>query len=192
MDSRMDSMKEKLEAPWRLAELRPDETMRTLGLRPDDCFCDIGAGTGIFIGAALALDCGKSYAVDTSETMREYLAEYFEKPVREKKLIITRSLEDVPDASVDLALLCTVLHEADDKEALIRSLNRVLVPGGRAAVIEFRPEAVKGPPAGVKISGRRLDEIMSGGGFSKAENFLSGENLYGCTYRKEPGFTDLL
>jgi len=178
-------MKEKLEAPWRMAELSPAETLRKLGLGAGSCFCDVGAGTGIFTGAAVSNGCGRIYAVDTAENMREYLAGRYEEPLKKKELIITGSLEDVPDSAVDLALLCTVLHEAENQESLIRDLHRVLVPGGRAAVIEFRPEAVKGPPAGIRISESRLDEIMDSGGYVKEENFLSGTNFYGCAYRKK-------
>mgnify|MGYP000553606842 CR=1 FL=1 len=47
-----DNKVKKFESKARLKELIPYETLKAMGLKANDVFCDIGAGTGIFTFAA--------------------------------------------------------------------------------------------------------------------------------------------
>ncbi|MCI1721862.1 MAG: class I SAM-dependent methyltransferase [Lachnospiraceae bacterium] len=183
-------MKEKLESPWRVAELNPKDTLMRIGLMPSKTFCDIGAGTGLFVKAARELEAGGIFAVDTSEPMQEYLRASFrntdggENAEGCRFISVCGSIEEVPDSAADIALLCTVLHEVEDQEEMIRQMFRILRKEGTAAVIEFRPEAKKGAPPEVRISPDALKKMMAAGGFACADDFLLGENLYACTFSK--------
>ena len=51
----------KLENAERVEELSPETTLRTVGLRADDVFCDIGAGSGLFALTAAKNDKRATY-----------------------------------------------------------------------------------------------------------------------------------
>ena len=65
---------QKLEKPERIAELRPTETLRRIGLGPHDTLADIGAGTGLFALAAAAMTRGTVYALDIKQEMLDIIA----------------------------------------------------------------------------------------------------------------------
>jgi len=65
--------REKLENPARVAELKPEETLRQIGVRPGQTLCDIGAGSGLFSLAAARLGVRTVWALDTDDAILEDL-----------------------------------------------------------------------------------------------------------------------
>ena len=185
MDNEIERMQEKLEAPWRVAELDPAGTLEKIGFQPTDVLCDIGAGTGIFENAAAACGAAKIIAVDISAAMRQFLAARFAERIGRGEIEIRSSVGEVEDGAADIILICTVLHEVGDQAGMIREMNRILRSGGRAAVIEFRPEAEKGAPIEERIPLQHLELMMQAGGFVKSAEFLLGENLYAGIFSKD-------
>ena len=106
----------KLETPARIAELAPPETLARLGLSDGMTFADIGAGTGIFTTVAAAITRAQIFAVDPSAGMRTILLEK-KNELDLQQVEIVSDVSELPKQSVDLALLCTVLHEIKDQEA---------------------------------------------------------------------------
>ncbi len=168
----------KLENPARLAELSPPVTLKRLGLCDGMTFADIGAGTGIFTVAAAEITRAAIYAIDPSEGMRAIL----ERRKTEQALdavSILRGIEEVPNESVDLALLCTVLHEVNGQEAFLRSIASRMRPTGVLAVIEFYPrETPFGPPPAIRLSAEDVLRLAAQAGLSESERFSLGENFY--------------
>ena len=168
----------KLENLARLAELSPPETLKTLGLRDGMTFADVGAGTGIFTVAAAEMTRAAIYAIDPSEGMRAIL----ERKKVEQALdavTILRGIEEVPNESVDLALLSTVLHEVNEQEAFLRSIASRMSHAGTLAVIEFHPrETPFGPPPASRLSAEDVLRLAAQAGFSESERFSLGENFY--------------
>jgi|SRR5208337_4219667 len=131
--------------------LPPKKILIELGLRPDDIMIDIGAGAGDFsIPASEIVGInGRVIAVDTSEAM---LLE-FKKRIRKsnpQNIIIVLSREYdlmVDDNTADFALICTVLHEVEDKILFLEKVLNAIKPGGRLAVVEWaRRPMDQGPP----------------------------------------------
>ncbi|MBN1534583.1 MAG: methyltransferase domain-containing protein [Spirochaetes bacterium] len=153
----------RLDNPERRRTLPPEEILRLAGLRAGDRMIDIGAGSGYFAipAAGIAGDGGSVTAVDVSEAMLTILRERVESAgVRNVDIVLSTEYGlDVPSESHDLALLCTVLHEVDDRERFLREARRVLRPGGRIAVVEWRREPMEaGPPLEHRIG---VDETMA-------------------------------
>ena len=168
----------KLETPARLAELAPPETLARLGLSDGMTFADIGAGTGIFTTAAAAITRAQIFAVDPSAGMRTILEEK-KNELSLQQVEIVSDVSEMPKQSVDLALLCTVLHEIKDQEAFLKQIASGLKPGGKLAVIEFHKQAtLYGPPPEIRISPEDVLRLSAPAGFVESERFALAQSYY--------------
>ena len=133
-----------LESPQRVQGLKVPETIAALKLKPGMVVADIGAGTGVFslpFGSAVKPG-GKVYAVDIEQGLIDHINE------KATEVGMTNYVQGVlgefddpnlPD-NVDLAFINDVLHHIEHRELYLKNLAGYLKPGGRIAVIDFKPE----------------------------------------------------
>jgi hypothetical protein len=127
---------DKLENPYRVKELNPTGTLKKIGLGPNDCLCDIGAGAGAGIFT-------------------------------------------VPAARITRNTVYAVLHEVDDKEALLFEIKRIIKTSGRFAIIEFHAkETPMGPPVLHRLDKNTVNTLCVYCGFLKYMEFDLGDNFY--------------
>lgn len=117
------------------------EIVEELGLSPGLVVADVGAGTGVFIGllAEQVGQQGKVYAVEIAPRFIEYLRERAEQQgLTQVKVVVgtPRSVE-LPDASIDVALVSDTYHHFEYPVSMLSSLYAALRPGGQLAVIDF-------------------------------------------------------
>ena len=168
----------KLESPARIAELAPPETLARLGLGDGMTFADIGAGTGIFTTAAAARTRATIFAVDPSASMREIIEEK-KSQLDLQQVEILSDVAQLQEQSVDLSLLCTVLHEIHAQESFLAQIASCLKPSGRLAVIEFHKQpTLYGPPPEIRISPEDVLRLAAHAGFVESERFALGESYY--------------
>ena len=114
-----------------------------LAVGPGSRVADVGAGKGAF-AIALAERVGPEghvYATEIDAGLRAKI----ERAAREAglaNLTVVEALEDatgLPDACCDAIFLRGVYHHLTKPERVLESLARALRPGGRLAVIDFRP-----------------------------------------------------
>ncbi len=113
---------------------------RALGLlMPPLTVADLGCGEG-YLTIEVARWARRVIAVDRSEAVlqsaRELAARHGMKNITWKRGEIEAL--PLPDARVDLALLSQALHHASDPAVALAEASRVLVPGGRALVLDLR------------------------------------------------------
>jgi SAM-dependent methyltransferase len=155
--------------PARDAWQKPEEVVRALKLAPAAAVADVGAGTGYFaVRLARAVPQGKVFAVDASADMVKYLGE------RSKREGLTnvQAVQAGPKsahlpAPVDVALLVDVYHHIDDRADYFRALRASLKPGGRVAIIDFRPGSPRGPRH--KIPASVVEDEMRRAGYVPTE-----------------------
>ena len=86
------------------------------------------------------------------------------------------------DASIDLCLTATVLHdlvETGTAAAALDEIARVVRPGGTLAAIEFRKrEGPPGPPVAIRLAPEALAALVAPHGFRPAAPLPAGEHLY--------------
>ena len=157
----------KLEAPERLRWLPPGEVLGWLELRPGMTVADIGAGTGYFaIPLARAIGpTGRVWAVDLQPELLEMLQGKLAKPDAPANIVTlegTASSTELADSSCDIALLANVWHELDDPATALAELARILKPGGRIAVLDWRPDVERppGPPLEHRLSAREVQRFF--------------------------------
>jgi len=172
---------EKFENKKRLFELQPYETLVKIGLKRDQIFCDIGAGTGIFTFAASGITEEKIYAVDISDEMIEVLSKRKNEGKVDQLEIIKVSDANLPieSSSVGLILLATVFHELEGPEKMLKEIKRIKKDTGKLAIIEFhKKKTPTGPPINQRISKEALVETCLKNGLKEFERFNLGKNFY--------------
>ena len=138
-----------LEREERQQEERGDLLLRELALKPGMAVADIGAGTGYYARrmAPLVGSGGVVYATDMQPEMMRMLADGAKKAGLTNIKPVLGGLQSVnlPDASIDLAIMVDVYHELEFPFEVVSSLVRALKPGGRIAYVEYRLEDARVP-----------------------------------------------
>jgi ubiquinone/menaquinone biosynthesis C-methylase UbiE len=133
-----------LERPERDQEEMPRLLMELLELKPGMVVADIGAGSGYHtrrMAKAVAPN-GKVMAVDIQPEMLQILTNKLTTEGITNVVPILGAIDDpnLPDASVDLALMVDVYHEFSHPYEMMEGITRALKPGGRVVFVEYRGE----------------------------------------------------
>jgi len=194
--------KERLHAPERYQILPPEETLLKLGLKEGQVFADIGCGTGFFTipAAKIVGSRGKVYALDIAPEMLEAAGQRLkdcrqilgpEEPGPMNNVIFKLSEENklpLENGSVDVVFLALVLHELEDYQKFFREAKRVLKPGGRAVMVEWKKEAMEmGPPVEERLSPMETAGILKANGFEPVETVDIGVAHYGVIGKVKEG-----
>ncbi len=182
----------KLDNEERRKMLPPAQTLKKLGLTEGMNFLDAGCGIGYFTlpAARIAGGNAKIYAADISADMLGILSE---KAVREELSNIAVVLADEYDLkiekdSADFALCCNVMHEIGNKKKFVHEIARVLSPGGKLAVIEWKKiKGERGPAAEERIAPDEMKELLLKCGFQILQQMELNEDLYAMTAEKVSG-----
>ena len=159
------------ESPDRDAWQKPDEVIAALKLPADAKVADIGAGTGYFpVRLAKRVPKGIVYAIDLEPNMVAYVDARAKREGLKNLRGVAASADDpkLPEP-VDLVLNVNTYHHLEDRPAYFRRVAKGLRPGGRVAVIDFKPESKMGPPADHKFSEEKIVRELEEAGFRLAE-----------------------
>lgn len=105
---------------------------------------DGGAGTG-FLTLPLAKQAEKVIAFDQSKKMLALIQER----AKAQQLTNITSMSgdikaiDLPDSSVDIAIVCMMIHEVHPFEDALKELARIIKPDGQLVILEFESETTQ-------------------------------------------------
>jgi len=152
--------------------------LKHMQLTPQSVVADIGAGTGYYTFRITdKVPDGKVYAVEVQDAFVKALQD------RKKKLGIMnvevvkggRKTINLPDASLDLALMVDVYHELEYPQEMLQAIYKALKPGGKLLLLEYRAE---NPALRIKklhrMSVEQANKELQANGFRlyKKEDFL--------------------
>jgi ubiquinone/menaquinone biosynthesis C-methylase UbiE len=158
-----------LDTPGRMRELRPRELLTEVAeVRRGQTGVDFGSGTGFFAlpMAEMVGESGRVYAVDNSEVMQAHIREKSLPPNLEtvRADVIATGL---PDGVADICLLSSILHEVKQPARLVAEAARLLKPGGRMVIVEFRADVDSpGPPRRKRIPRDRIERLFAQAGIT--------------------------
>ncbi|MFP3219183.1 MAG: class I SAM-dependent methyltransferase [Acidilobus sp.] len=148
--------------------------LRPLELRPGMTVADIGSGPGRFtIPIAKLIAPGEIYAIDVDEDSLEELQRRAKEEgmtnVNVVRADVTKGIP-LPEGLADLALLANVLHDfihEGASQVVLSNVKRLLKPGGRVAVFEFKPGLTGfGPPPWLRVVPDRVVEELRAAGLT--------------------------
>ncbi len=162
----------KLDDPERQRWLPVADVLERLALRPGMNVADVGAGTGYFALpiARAVMPKGHVFAIDVQPEMLARLRERVgELPVHTVHGTAERTT--LSDAAVDLAFLANVWHEIDDTPAALGEAHRILRPGGRLAIVDWRTDVEQppGPPLEHRVPGADVAAQLRASRWTAAE-----------------------
>ncbi len=133
-----------LERTERQKEERADLLMAELALKPGMNVADVGAGTGYY-SRRLALQvgpAGKVLAIEVQPQMLRVLETTAKRPGYGNIVPVLGAEDNVnlPEASIDLAIMVDVYHELAYPHEVLTSIVRAVRPGGRVVFVEYRGE----------------------------------------------------
>ena len=167
--------------------------LRELGLSEGQVVLDAGSGSGHFSKAASNLvgPGGTVWALDADQpSLDRLIRDIFTSGLRNIRPLLSDLTETLPvkTGSVDLCLLVNVLHGlAWDKTAsrALDEIARVLKPGGRLAVVEFKKQEMEfGPPLEVRLEPEDVERLAAPAGLRKERSFEAGTYSYAVVFRK--------
>lgn len=159
--------------PARDAWQKPDVVFDVLGLKAGAWVADLGAATGYFtvrLARRVGPD-GKVYGIDVEPSLVAYLRERAAKEKLPNVEAVLAAPDDprLPDASVDLVLIVDTWHHIDARLAYLDRLRRVLRPGGRVAIVDFKPgDLPVGPPPEHRLAREAVTAEFAEAGWSPA------------------------
>jgi ubiquinone/menaquinone biosynthesis C-methylase UbiE len=133
-----------LNNPIRRALTRPAHVVESLGLTGSEHVLEVGPGPGFYsVEIARRLTDGRLDLFDIQPEMLDKARRQLEQAgFRDVGFTAGQASEGFPfpDITFDVAFLAAVIGEVPDKQACIRSLSRVLKPGGRLVFDERFPD----------------------------------------------------
>ncbi|HEY4505855.1 MAG TPA: methyltransferase domain-containing protein [Candidatus Paceibacterota bacterium] len=172
--------------------VRPELLIARLGVPEGSLVADFGAGTGHWavVLAKRVGPKGKVYAIDVQqELLSNVLASGKETGVSNIE-VIWGDLDKtggskLADASVDFVVLANTLFQLEDKKAVAGEIKRVLKPGGKLLVVDWKDSLKQFGPHKTMIVGKAEGEkIFKDAGFEEDQSFDAGEHQWGAVFKK--------
>lgn len=169
--------------------LNPEGILQSLGiLTPGMQVADLGCGAGYFSVAFAQLvgDTGRVYAVDVLQTALDSVERRAKQMGATNITTVRANLEKVgatglPDHSVHLALLATVLFQSENKQEMLKEAKRILQKGGFLVIIDWDPQASIGAGS-YKISKKDVLDLAAQTGFTLQKEFPVDAYHYGLLF----------
>jgi ubiquinone/menaquinone biosynthesis C-methylase UbiE len=177
-----------LDSPARIQGLKIGEIVAALKLKPGMLVADIGAGSGVF-SLALARAVrpgGKLYAVEVDEKLIAHITEVgTEQGVTNIEGIYAEYNDPLLPPGIDLAFIHDVLHHIQDRATYLKNLAGYLKPGGRVAVIDFKPGAGgHREDASMQLTPEQVTAMMAAVGLQPAEEVKLFEDKWFVIFAK--------
>lgn len=175
-------MADVLLSPERRAHLDPVRALGEFGLHEGATLADLGCGPGFFTLPAAKI-VGRRGRVHAADVQPEMLARVREAAEAsritniETHLVREEPRENgwaydfgVPRASVDLALVAFVLHEAEDPSSFLREAAQLLRRSGRIALLQWQKrDTYAGPAVQARMTPRETLASVDGAGLRAQE-----------------------
>jgi len=163
------------------AEKDAPQLAEVLQLKPGMTVADIGAGGGAFsVVLGHWIGAGKIYATDIGARQLEEIRAYADKEGLKNVTVVegAAAATNLPAGCCDAMFMRDVYHHITAVEAFNKSLYASLKPGGRLAILDFRPRPGSALPDGVNpnrgghgVSPSTIEEELKAAGFTHVKTF---------------------
>ncbi len=172
--------------------LEPHNVIGQMELQSGMRVADLGAGVGLLsIAAAKAVgDAGKVYAVEVQKNLIERL----KNQTREARVHNVEALwgdiervqgTHLKDMAVDAVIASNVLFQVTDKNGFVAEVTRILKPGGKVLLVDWR-ESYRGmgPHIEQVVTEVEAKNLFEKAGFRLVKKIDAGQHHYGIIFRK--------
>ncbi len=165
------------DSPDRDAWQKPAEILAALGVEPGMAVADVGAGTGYFVVrlASAVAPGGVVYATDVEPDMVRWLRDRADQQRHANVVPVLGSANEprLSPRSCDLVLIVDTWHHIEGRVGYARKLRLALKPGGRVAIVDFKPGLLPvGPPPEMKLLPEEVASEFSAAGYRQIPPYL--------------------
>lgn len=177
-----------LDSPARVAAMRIPDIVAALKITPGMIVADVGAGSGALSGplAVATGPKGTMYAVDIDQALLAHIDKRaVDMKIANIKTVLGAFTDPKLPASVDLAFMNDVLHHVDDRATYLKSLATYIKPGGRFAIVDYKPENSphRAQPE-LTVSEAQVDAWAKAAGLTKSESLPLFDDRFYAIYTK--------
>jgi len=157
-----------LESEDRKIWQNPEEILNAVELKPRFTAADLGCGSGFFT-VPLSRRVKKVYGIDVQKEMLSFLEDKMKKLKIKNIVLLLSKPDEIPleNESVDLLISVNTLHEFDNKEKMIKEMERVVKKDGKLLIMDFKKEETGfGPPVKIRVSKNKAVKLFEQKGFA--------------------------
>lgn len=171
--------------------VNPADIIAHAGIAPGQVVVDLGCGGGFYTlpAAKVVGPVGKVFAVDILESklaVTQSMARQLNlKNVTVIKGDVDKPLIEVPEGSVDIVMIASIIHQIYSKESLLKNAYRMLKTGGKILAVDWKKEATPfGPNIETRVSGDDLKKVMQDHGFTLEKEIPADSYHYAFLFTK--------
>lgn len=159
-----------------------------IGIAQGQHIADVGAGTGFFsmpLSQAVGPH-GKVYAVDVAQEMLDKInTKIIDEGIENIVPVLSQEVEiPIEESTIDIVFTSAVFHEMRGS-GTINEIHRILKPGGKFIVIDWKKKSKGGPPSFIKKKESQVIEKCKKFDLKFEREFDSkNSNKYGLIFRK--------
>ena len=168
----------------------PEKIIEKCGIHPGMDIADFGAGSGHYtLAVAKALlSTGRVYAIEVQKELLSKLKNQAARLGLYNVEVIWGDIEKLNGSklghsSVDIVLLSNVLFQAENRENVIKEIQRILKPRGKVLVVEWQDGQRIGPKID-RLKKEKVLEMFEKAGFHKEKDISAGMHHYGMLFKK--------
>lgn len=172
--------------------LDPKALLAEIGIGWGSIVADFGCGSGYFSialaevvgsdGKVFALDILKS-SLESVESRAKILG--LANVVSQRVNLEKDGGSKLNPESLDWVIMKDMLFQNQDKRTILREAYRVIKPGGRMLVVEWRAEnRGVGPEAGIRVSEDEIQKLGEAEKFSLEKRMNAGDYHYALVFKK--------
>jgi len=181
----VDDWTARLERPDRVAGLKIDYIIASLGLKPGVVVADIGAGPGVLtLPLAKAVAPAKVYAVEIEQGFLDRINDKAQKASVTNIVTVLGAFSDpkLPANDADVVLFHDVLHHIKDRAQYLKATAQYVKPGGRIAIVELPPDGTHKDEPELIVTKDQVKRWMADAGFAPVREFDGLPNKWFIVY----------
>jgi len=168
--------------------LNPHDVLKEFGVYGAEDVADVGTGYGHFaLAAAKRLDGGRLFAIDVERDMLKRLVdEATRMGIGNLHALCgdAARLSGIPlgDAAVDKAIAASVLFQIHDRDAFVQELKRIVRPGGKVLLVDWKGGHNDGAHHAHKVGEDATRALFARHGFALERGVETGDLHYGMIF----------
>lgn len=171
--------------------LHPTQALEAAHLTPGMMVADLGAGSGFFTRAAARIVApGEVWAVDLSGELLARIKNLSLAEGLSNVEVMRGDIEDIHGSNLpanyfDYVLVTNVLFACEDRYAVVREVERIMKPTGRALVVDWKGSFDgMGPHADHIFAAGAARDVFEQAGLVYLEDIPAGAYHWGFIVRK--------
>lgn len=172
--------------------INPESIVANMGLKPGNKVTDFGSGSGFYALAIAKIvgNNGRVAAVDVQDAKltatKSMSVQNGLHNIEVYKADLEKPFNDIPHGGEDAVVLASILHEVNNREALLKNAYSLLKSKGLLLAVDWQTEhSPFGPAMDKRISEQDLRKMLEGMGMKHIKDLNGDLYHYAMVFEKQ-------